>query len=407
MLGEQIRKIRKQKKMTLEALAGDELTKGMLSLIENNKAMPSMESLAYIAKRLQVEISDLLEEVSTQELRDTLEQAEKLFHSEEVKGSEKYQPLITLIEPYLDNLSQGYEAARLLDIYGRCLYREKISGWELYLDRAAKLYDEMNLTKRRADIGIYQAMMKFIEHDYVDSLNILLHERTELETNHAYIDPITRLDLDYHEAVLHFAVGDSQSATRVMEGAIDFSKTHRIFYRIDDLYRLAAAQAEMMPNHEKKEHYVMKLKQYGEFADDLQSKLFYKLFQVMSLNGDNQDYHKALEMIDLFFAHPEMEDFFADWFLIEKGKALFGLKQFAAALACFERVEIPDYAHHPFDLSLFYVLDSYKALCHHELGNMEQAEKWAETAVENFATLLPTTYKDFALDAYRKIKLSS
>jgi len=70
MLGDRIRKIRKQKKLTLEALAGTELTKGMLSLIENNKAKPSMESLVYIAERLGVEVTDLLEEVSTQEIRN-------------------------------------------------------------------------------------------------------------------------------------------------------------------------------------------------------------------------------------------------------------------------------------------------------------------------------------------------
>ncbi|MCM3766795.1 helix-turn-helix domain-containing protein [Neobacillus niacini] len=403
MLGERIRKIRKQKKMTLEALAGEELTKGMLSLIENNKAKPSMESLAYIAKQLQVEISELLDEVSTLELRAILEQAEKLFNSEDVNGSEKYQPLIALIEPYIEKLTQGYEAARLLDIYARCLYREKISGWDHYFDRAAKMYDEMNLTAKRASVGIFRALVKFIEHDYQSSLTILLHERTELEKNHAYIDPITRLDLDYHEAVLHFAVGDSESATRVMEGAIHFSKEHRIFYRIDDLYRLAAAQAEMVPDDTKKEHYIMKLKQYGEFADDLQTKLFYQLFQVMALIGDKHDYHKALEIIDQIFAHPKMEELFEDWFLIEKGKALYGLGQYSDALACFEKVEIPEYAHHPFDLSLFYVLDSYKARCHFELGNREESEKWAKTAVENFESLLPTPHKDFAMDTYKKI----
>ncbi len=80
-LGERIRKLRKQQKLTLEALAGNELTKGMLSLIENNKANPSMESLSYIAERLGVEVSELLEEVSTQELREVLEQAEKLYNT--------------------------------------------------------------------------------------------------------------------------------------------------------------------------------------------------------------------------------------------------------------------------------------------------------------------------------------
>ena len=58
--------MRKQQEFTLDALAG---TEACLSLIENNKANPSMESLNYIAGRLGVEVSELLEEVSTQELR--------------------------------------------------------------------------------------------------------------------------------------------------------------------------------------------------------------------------------------------------------------------------------------------------------------------------------------------------
>ena len=81
-LGERIRKIRKQQKLTLEGLAGKGLTKGMLSLIENNKANPSMESLKYISGRLGVEVSELLEEVSTQVLQKILESAEMLSNTE-------------------------------------------------------------------------------------------------------------------------------------------------------------------------------------------------------------------------------------------------------------------------------------------------------------------------------------
>ncbi len=36
-LGSRIRTIRKQKKLTLATLAGEHITKGMLSLIENDK----------------------------------------------------------------------------------------------------------------------------------------------------------------------------------------------------------------------------------------------------------------------------------------------------------------------------------------------------------------------------------
>lgn len=78
-LGTRIRNLRKERKLTLEALAGDRLTKGMLSQIENDKAKPSMESLDYIAERLGVKASELLEEIAPSTIRHLLEQVEIFF----------------------------------------------------------------------------------------------------------------------------------------------------------------------------------------------------------------------------------------------------------------------------------------------------------------------------------------
>ncbi|EKN71723.1 DNA-binding protein [Neobacillus bataviensis LMG 21833] len=409
MLGERIREIRKKKKMTLEVLAGEELTKGMLSLIENNKAQPSMESLAYIAERLGVEIGDLLEEVSTQELRQILEKAEKLYNQKSESETDKYKLLLTLIEPYIEKLTQGYESARLLEIYSRSLYNEKIEGWLDFSNRAAKMYDEMNLTAKRANISIFWAMEKFVEHDYTESLNILLRERDKLEATHVYIDPMTRVDFDYHEAILHYAVGNSKSATKVLESAIHFSKEHRIFFRIDDLYRLAVANALMTHDTEKKDHYSTKLKQYGEFADDIRSTLFYELFQIMSLINEKQDYVKALEKIDHYLSNPHMTEVYEIWFLLEKGKAFYELGHFQEALLFLEKVTIHSWVHHPFDFSLLYITDTYKALCHFELGKENEALQFAKKAVENYSTLAPTPFQDFANETYNTIleKISS
>ncbi|AZU60937.1 helix-turn-helix transcriptional regulator [Neobacillus mesonae] len=405
MLGERIREIRKSRKMTLEALAGEELTKGMLSLIENNKANPSMESLAYIARRLGVEVSELLEDVSSQKLREVLDEAEKLYNKEIAIGekSDKFKVLIALIEPYCENLSQGYESARLLEIYSRSLYQEKQDGWQELSQKAADMYDEMKLTAKRASIGIFWAMEKFVEHDYVESLKILLRERNHIETKHHFIDPMTRVDLDYNEAILHFAVGDSEAAAVVMENAIHFSKEHRIFYRIDDLYRLAAAHGLMMRDKQQQEHYVSKLRQYGDFAEDRQSIIFYDLFQALSFNSEGWESAKALEICDKYLTNPQTELAYRYWFLLEKGKSLFGMKSYQEALACFENVKIPAYAHHPYDLSLFYIKDSYKALCQIELGNLSDALESAKEAVDNFKSMPHTPYKDFANDIYKKV----
>jgi transcriptional regulator with XRE-family HTH domain len=401
MLGERIRNIRKQKKMTLEALAGEGLTKGMLSLIENNKAKPSMESLAYIAEGLGVGVTDLLGEISPQELRTILEKVEKLFNEKTDSKTEKYKQLIAMIEPYTDNLTQGYEAARLLDIYSRCLYEEK-EEWGKFAEQAAIMYDEMNLTSKRAQIAIFRSSVKFIEHEYKSALDLLIAERAEIESTHAYIDPITRVDLDYLEAILHFAVGDYHTATEIMEGAIQFSKQHRIFYRIDDLYRVGAGHALISNDEEKKELYLQKLQQYGEFADDLLSVIVRNLIIAMSHNL-KKEYGKALELIDQYLANPQEKDIFESLFQIEKGKTLYGLGRVEEAIRLFEQVETPSNTHHPFDLALFYVRYAYKALCHRELGDMGKAQKATQMAVENFSSLPDSPFKEFALQTYNTI----
>ncbi|MBD8070906.1 helix-turn-helix domain-containing protein [Bacillus sp. PS06] len=407
MLGERIRKIRKQKKMTLEALAGTELTKGMLSLIENNKSKPSIESLTYIAEQLGVEVSDLLEEVSSHELREILDQSEKLFNTKTADYPNKYKELITLIQPYLDKLIQGYEAARLLQIYSGSLYFEKRDGWKVPAQHAAKLYDQMNITSKRVEITYLRVMEHFVKHHYIDALNIFLKEREEIETNHTYIDPMSQLDLDYHEAILHFSVGDSASATRVMENAITFSQKSRIYYLIDDLYRLAAAHAMLTDNHEMKALYSKKLKQYGEFAEDRQSIIFCELLTILAMNTVDHNHHEALERIERQLADPTSVESHGAWFTLEKGKTLYYLGQYEESIEWINKVVIPSTVHHPYDFSIFYVMDSYKALSYLELGNLSKALYSAELAVTNFDPLPPSTFKEFSLKTYKKILLEN
>ncbi|MBS4210399.1 helix-turn-helix transcriptional regulator [Bacillus sp. FJAT-50079] len=402
-LGERIRTIRKQKKLTLEQLAGEKLTKGMLSLIENNKANPSMESLAYIAGQLGVEMTELLEEISVQELRDVLEQAEKLFNVDIEKKADEDEQIIALVTPYVEKLTQGYEAARLLDIYSKCLFRNKQTGWKEYSDRAANMYEKMNIISKRANIGLFRASVKYTEHQYGQALDILLRERAEVESNHAFIDPITRVDFDYHEATLHFAVGDSISAIRVMEEAIEYSKKHRIFYRIDDLYRLAAFEAMMSKNEQKLFFYQEKLKQYGQFADDTHSLLFYDLMNIELLNLEGK-FGQALEKIEGILTRRSLDKIYRPYFFIGKGIALYGLSQFEQSLHWLDQVKIPSYMHHPFDLSVFYVTDSYKALCHLKLGNHVEALTFAKLAVKNIDPLPHTPYKDFIYEINERIQ---
>ncbi len=59
-LGEKIKKARKEKELTQSELVKDYMTRNMLSCIESGKSTPSLETLTYISKRLDLPISYFL-----------------------------------------------------------------------------------------------------------------------------------------------------------------------------------------------------------------------------------------------------------------------------------------------------------------------------------------------------------
>lgn len=55
-IGEKIRELRQLREMTQKELAGESVTRNMLSLIENGNALPSLTTLVYLAERLGVSV---------------------------------------------------------------------------------------------------------------------------------------------------------------------------------------------------------------------------------------------------------------------------------------------------------------------------------------------------------------
>lgn len=59
-IGEKIKSLRQAKRMTQSELAGDQITRNMLSLIENGSALPSLPTVIYLSERLGVPAGLLL-----------------------------------------------------------------------------------------------------------------------------------------------------------------------------------------------------------------------------------------------------------------------------------------------------------------------------------------------------------
>ncbi|MET3576040.1 helix-turn-helix domain-containing protein [Bhargavaea ullalensis] len=411
-LGERIRSIRKERKLTLDNIAGERMSKGMLSLIENNKAKPSMESLSYIAERLGVSPSELLEEVSAHELREVLEKAEELAKVKvyDQKKAESQQRIVDLLSPYAERLGDSYESARILQLYAYALHFLELEGWEGALERAAAIYDSLNITARRADIGMFRAQMLYTRHRYADSLAVLLSERRALESRGTFIEPMTKLDFDYLEAALHYAVGQDEEALRVMDAALVFSREKGLYYRMSDWYRLAAIHALMTGNRENYAHYRLKLEQYSTFAEDEETGGFLKFLDIHELTSYDHQYAEALELVREVEQKVTEEGgdpenlLHSPYLKMEAGKALSGLGRHEEAIGQLRQVQVPrEFIHHPIDLSIFFEGEAFLAESLEASGKSEEAEEVIRRAHEQISPLIETPYKKRIRQVYDRM----
>ncbi|MGL4912590.1 MAG: helix-turn-helix domain-containing protein [Romboutsia sp.] len=157
-LGEKIKKLRKEKDMTLKELAGDRITAAQISHIERDKSHTSYELLDYLSEKLDVSIDYLLEtkEMQSKKITDNLIlQSEIYIKSNELEKAEE------LINQVL-HICKEY---KLIDNYGKCNfllgtinlkkenYNLVVNNFEKALYYFIKNNDKENIFKCYLNIG--------------------------------------------------------------------------------------------------------------------------------------------------------------------------------------------------------------------------------------------------------------
>lgn len=98
-LGNRLKQARLEAGLSQRQLCGDEITRNMLSLIENGSARPSMDTLCYLAARLEKPVSYFLEETPVPSGEQFLHAARQAFQDQ------KYADALELLEKTPDPLS--------------------------------------------------------------------------------------------------------------------------------------------------------------------------------------------------------------------------------------------------------------------------------------------------------------
>ena len=399
-LGEKIKALRKEKKLTQTALAGSELTKSMLSQIENGKATPSMKTLQYIAEKLECEMSFLLEE-DEGEIVELIQKMEPLIKAN--KCDEVYKTLLPIVQT---ELPSTLNTARL--------YKQFLTGAvimndyhiEYYVETAVSIFEKYTLYRESTETKLLFYYMLFKRKKYKECLQMIATIRDEYKAKNLEMDLITHIQLYLKEAIILLAYGNYEKCEKVILDALAFSKKHQVYYKTDEFYRILSYQKVITADKEQYLYYIKKSEQFAIFTEDILSIAIIDILKAYYYNTITNEYTIALKHLEQFREKLKDEPIFQDdgLYYLEKGKSLYGLKRYKEALETLKHATIPDYMSHPLDQSWVLTAGSYRALCYIELQDKKSALKEAKEAVQAIDSYPDSIFTSFIKETLQIIQ---
>ncbi|PGV91210.1 transcriptional regulator [Bacillus cereus] len=399
-LGEKIKTLRKEKKLTQTELVGSELTKSMLSQIENGKATPSMKTLQYVAGKLECEMSFLLEE-DEGEIVELIQKMEPLIKAN--KCDEVYKTLLPIVQT---ELPSTLNTARL--------YKQFLTGAvimndyhiEYYVETAVSIFEKYTLYRESTETKLLFYYMLFKRKKYKECLQMIATIRDEYKAKNLEMDLITHIQLYLKEAIILLAYGNYEKCEKVILDALAFSKKHQVYYKTDEFYRILSYQKVITADKEQYLYYIKKSEQFAIFTEDILSIAIIDILKAYYYNTITNEYTIALKHLEQFREKLKDEPIFQDdgLYYLEKGKSLYGLKRYKEALAILKHATIPDYMSHPLDQSWVLTAGSYRALCYIELQDKKSALKEAKEAVQAIDSYPDSIFTSFIKETLQIIQ---
>ncbi|AEW54825.1 TPA: helix-turn-helix domain-containing protein [Bacillus cereus] len=398
-LGEKIKSLRKEKKLTQTELAGSELTKSMLSQIENGKATPSMKTLQYIAEKLGCETSFLLEE-DDDEMVELIQKMERLIKN---KCDEVYETLLPIVQK---ELPSTLNTARLYKQFITAAAVMNDYNIEYYVETAVSIFEKYTLYRESTETKLLFYYMLFKQKKYKECLQMIATIRDEYKAKNLEMDLITHIQLYLKEAIILLAYGNYEKCEKVILDALAFSKKHQVYYKTDEFYRILSYQKIITTDKEQYLYYIKKSEQFAIFTEDTLSAANIDILKAYYYNTVTNEYTIALEHLEQFREKLKNDPIFQDdgLYYLEKGKSLYGLKRYKEALETLKHATIPDYMSHPLDQSWVLTAGSYRALCYIELQDKKSALTEAKEAVQAIDSYPDSIFTSFIKETLQIIQ---
>lgn len=407
-LGNRIRSLRKEKKMTLAELAGDFMTKGMLSLIENDKNRPSMESLEYIAERLETSVSNLLEngsEVTTNKIYNEIKQILKvpnISHQKEIDD---------LVSPVINEIQHNRKGAFIFQHYAftKALIKD-VDNAVKYINMAKSIYADNDDINALIDVEKDYASIYYLIRNYDKALQ---HAITTYET---YKDDLSITNPNIIPNLLstigafcyqNYDIDDCIKYFKLAEEKCIENKTYKhltpIYKSLCVMYILNQDEAEYKGVYKKFDN----IKQLN--PDDFQTNFDIFTTEIIYYFY-NEQYEKLLQLLDQkdkALKHQEyqqeVDNNFDSFWSIYKAISLYHLQEYDKAI----RILKNDISDNTFtalaDVSIHAQKYTYLALNEERLGNMQAAREYIIKAKETIISIPSNHFTHITEETYDRL----
>ncbi|MDF2473411.1 MAG: helix-turn-helix family protein [Anaerocolumna sp.] len=398
-LGNKIKRLRKELKMTQTELAGKEMTKSMISQIENNTAMPSMKNLQHLAEKLGKSPSYFLDNtleysnIMIDEIRNNMKKAANLF--EQRKYEESFHILDEIGKNYnIDRESRLY--ADYLSKYGECCIElNRLKESEEKLNEAITIYKNHYLYIDAAKTYLLLIGVPWNEFNYVRCLEILeeANKVYDYSINQDYSFEIESL---YLRAIINAGLDNLVESMKATEEALEISKRTKIYYRSDELYKIMAVFNAFMDNFEHFDEYLMKAMQFATFTENqiTLSSIESIIGKFKNQSGDPGEaivhLQKSLQISDITAPHTYSE----------LAKSYYMLGDYYKAIDSVKQIVYPIFTPFKYDYLMIWSAKIYEGLSLMNLGSYFEGIEALKYGIEKMEVIKES--KTLAL-AYRSL----
>jgi tetratricopeptide (TPR) repeat protein len=401
-LGKKVKELRKNLKMTQTDLTGSEMTKSMLSQIENNLAMPSMKNLQYLASRLGKPASYFLEDSAYQsslpieEIHNELKEASELIQN--AKSEEALIKLKTLLEKYnFDHDSKLY--ADFLSKYGECLIElNHLQEGEDNIREAVNIFKDKFLFVDASRTCLILIGIPWNIFDYNRCIDIL-EEAIEIYNNSINKDYAFEIETLYLRSILYVGLDKIQDCLLATNKALSISKQTNIYYKSDELYKNLAVMNSFLGQPEDFDRHIDKARQFAVFTDNY--KVLATIEGVCCLHCNNLGKpEKAMEYIN---AALKLSKEIAPFAYTEKARSYYMLDKYQQALDSINLIQLPNYTPFKYDYLHLWSSQIYKGLCLSKMSKHKEAIEEINLGIEKLEIVGESKILAFAYKSLSEI----